>query len=105
MKLMRETWIMAAICVFDLIGTLWLMHHHLAGEANPVMKAYLAKGEIYFVGVKLFWTFVPLALLEVVARCTGMWVRPYLRTGIIAYIGMHVVNFLAFAYANVRLHS
>ena len=103
MKLMRETWIMAGICIFDLVGTLWLMHLHLALEANPLMRMFLAKGLIWFIGIKLFWTVVPLGLLEAVARTSGDWVRPYLRTGIVAYIGLHVVNFLVFAATNMRL--
>jgi hypothetical protein len=91
-KLMRETWILAAICLLDLVLTLWLIDAGHAKEANPVMQAALGMGVMWFVAVKCAYTFGPLTLLEMVGRRHTIVVRRYLRLGIGVYLAMHVAS-------------
>jgi hypothetical protein len=91
-NVLRETRIMAAICLVDMVLTLWLIQAGLAAEANPLMRDLLAQGVIWFIGFKCLFTFGPLYLLERVAQRHGPVVQQYLRLGIMAYLGMHILN-------------
>jgi hypothetical protein len=92
MKLMRETWIMAAVCLLDMVLTLWLIHAGYAKEANPVMQAALSMGIAWFIAVKCAYTFGPLTLLEIVGRRHTVIVRRYLRLGIGIYLTLHLAS-------------
>jgi hypothetical protein len=62
MRPSRETLIVAAICVLDLLSTLFLVQHRDASEGNAVMNFYLQLGIAPFVGVKCL-LFVPALLI------------------------------------------
>jgi hypothetical protein len=93
-KLMRETYWMAAISIVDLILTLWLINRGLATEANPLMQNLLNMGVGWFIGFKCLCTFGPLAALELIQRKHGDMVRRYLRLGILAYMSSHIGNII-----------
>jgi hypothetical protein len=95
LKLMRETYVMGAVCLLDLILTLWLIQTGRAVEGNPVMQAALGMGIFYFILVKCVYTFAPLGLLEMVGRRYTDLVRRYLRLGIAIYVCMHLASILA----------
>ena len=92
MKIMRETRVMAVICLLDLILTIFLLRAGLAREANPIMLAMLNMGLLWFIAFKCAYTLGPLALLEMVGRRYPNVVQRYLRLGITVYVGFHVVN-------------
>ena len=101
---MRETWIMAALCMIDLVWTLWVIGAKLAVEANPVMLALLQHGVGWFIAFKCAYTFGPLILLEMVRRRHQDVVRRYLRFGIVLYAGSHAAS-LFYAFCAIPLLS
>lgn len=92
MRPMRETYVLAAICLLDLLLTLWLIARGHAVEANPLMQAALSMGVAWFVSVKLLYTLGPLTALEIVGRRHTLLVRRYLRLGIGLYLGLHIAS-------------
>lgn len=92
MRIARESWIITAICIADLITTLWFVGIHGAGEANPIMRFFLLQGVIAFILAKCLLFVGPLVILEW-ARCQRpVFVRSMLRVAIAGYIGMYGVG-------------
>lgn len=87
----RESWIIAAICVADLVSTLIFVHHHGAKEGNPLMDFYLQKGVIPFILAKCTMFVLPIAIIEWARRHNPAFVRRMARFAIAAYIGLYVV--------------
>jgi len=87
----RESWIIAAICVADLVSTLIFVHHHGAREGNPLMDFYLQKGVIPFIVAKCTMFMLPIAIIEWARRHNPDFVRRMARFAIAAYIGLYVV--------------
>src|SRR5512142_1409053 len=82
MKLSRETAVILAICLADLLTTIWLVRCHGAVEANPLMRPFLDHGLFTFVLAKSFFCLAPLAVLEWARRQHPVFVQTALRTGI-----------------------
>ena len=89
MRIMRETWLMAAICIADLTTTLWFVGRFGAAEGNPLMKYYLELGTLPFVLAKLTLFLVPLAILEWARQRNPRFVTGMLRVGIVLYLGSY----------------
>jgi hypothetical protein len=87
----RESWIIAAICVADLVSTLIFVHHHGAREGNPLMDFYLQKGVIPFILAKCTMFLFPIVIIEWARRHNPDFVRRMARFAIAAYIGLYVV--------------
>lgn len=87
----RESWIIAAICVADLVSTLIFVHHHGAREGNPLMDFYLQKGVVPFVLAKCTMFLLPIAIIEWARRHNPDFVRRMARFAIAAYVGLYVV--------------
>lgn len=87
----RESWIIAAICVADLVSTLIFVHHHGAREGNPLMDFYLQKGVVPFILAKCTMFLLPIAIIEWARRHNPDFVRRMARFAIAAYIGLYVV--------------
>ncbi|MCS6829336.1 MAG: DUF5658 family protein [Armatimonadota bacterium] len=87
----RESWIIAVICVADLVSTLIFVHHHGAREGNPLMDFYLQKGVIPFILAKCTMFLFPIAIIEWARRHNPDFVRRMARFAIAAYIGLYVV--------------
>ena len=89
MRLSRETALIAAICVADLISTIWLVHVHGAEEANPLMNGFLQHGVGAFILAKSLFCLGPLALIEWARRHRPAFCRRALRAGIALYVGFY----------------
>jgi hypothetical protein len=99
-KISRESLLLAAICITDMILTATLVQFKLAAEQNPLMAACLGKGIGIFIIVKML-TFVPfIALAEYYRRHNPAFVRTATRCAIFLYLSVYAtvlirVNFLA----------
>jgi hypothetical protein len=86
MRPSRETLIVAALCLMDLLSTLFLVHHRQASEGNFVMDYYLQQGTAAFVGAKCV-LFVPALLIaEWYRRRNPRLVIKTLRLVIVLYV-------------------
>src|ERR1043166_1808012 len=89
MKLSRESALIIAICVADLVTTLWFVRGHGAQEANPLMRLFLEQGIIAFILAKCAFCVGPLALIEWARKQHPFFVTCALRTGILLYLGFY----------------
>ncbi|MDE2127302.1 MAG: hypothetical protein KGJ62_12000 [Armatimonadetes bacterium] len=92
-----ESYILVALCLFDLISTLWLIALGHGAEANPVMGFYVRAGLPVFAAMKLLLVFAPVVALEVLRRRRPRFIRLMLRVGIAAYafcygFGIYQIN-------------
>lgn len=54
-----ESLVLLAVCLGDMLSTLYWVHGGAATEANPLMAHWLERGDAHFVAVKLL-SFIPL---------------------------------------------
>ncbi len=94
MRLLRESLILIAIGLADLLFTLRLLAGKTAEEGNPVMAYYLRHGILAFVIVKLVLLFMPIFVAEWSRRYKPLFVKWMLRGAIAAYLGSYVVGFV-----------
>jgi hypothetical protein len=95
MKLMRESLVLIAIGIADLISTLILLSNKGNLEGNPLMSFYLQFGIGVFVIVKLGLLFLPVFVAEWSKLHSPKFVRWMLRGAITLYLGSYVVLFIA----------
>ncbi len=89
MRIARETWLLAAICIADLTTTIWFVTKHGAAEGNPLMNFYLAQGILAFIFAKFALFVGPLVILEWARRHHPRFVTHMLRLGIALYLGFY----------------
>ncbi len=94
MKLTRESMILIALCVVDLVSTLILLRTNAAREGNPLMAFYLRYGVGTFVLMKLTLIFLPVFVAEWSKQYRPRFVRTMLRAAIVTYAAMYLVLFL-----------
>lgn len=99
LTLMRESWILIAICLTDLLVTLGVLADPRVREGNPLMRYYLDFGVGAFVAVKLVLVVMPIFIAEYSKRYRPAFVKSMLRLAIFAYLGAYV---LLFAGVNLR---
>jgi hypothetical protein len=84
-----EVLLLFTVCLLDTISSAVLFHHHLAVEANPVLRPFAEAGVAPFVGAKLL-TFLPaLVVCELLRRRKPAFVLPLVRFGAVAYLGIY----------------
>lgn len=88
-----ETMIIAVICLADLLVTGLLVGSGQFIEGNPIMNFYLEKGLALFVGVKLYFVIIPLAIAEWYRRRNPALVRGLLRATMYAYLAVYGIGF------------
>ena len=89
MRPSRESLIVAALCLLDLISTIYLVKHHHAQEGNVVMEFYLQQGISAFIGAKCL-LFVPaLVIAEWYRRRNARLVIRTLRLVIVLYLAFY----------------
>jgi hypothetical protein len=89
MRPSRETLIVAAICLLDLVSTLFLVQTQQASEGNAVMNYYLEQGVGAFIAAKCL-LFVPaLIIAEWYRRRNPRLVIRTLRVVIVLYLGFY----------------
>ena len=91
-KISRESYLLAALCLLDLIVTVYLLNTGVAIEANPILRYYLAAGILSFVAGKLLLSIVPLVVLEILREKRPRFIRNALRTGIALYAFFYCVG-------------
>ena len=94
MTLTKESMVLIALCIVDLISTLFLLRTNGACEGNPLMSYYLRYGIGTFVLVKLTLIFLPVFIAEWSKQYRPRFVRFMLRAAILTYVGMYLVLFL-----------
>ena len=94
MRISRESWLLAGICVADLASTIWLVARHGAAEGNPIMRFYLEQGVGVFVLAKMLFFLGPLVILEWARRERPRFVHGMLRLGIVLYVGSYGLGVL-----------
>lgn len=92
MRLARETWLLLAIGLLDLLSTVWLIHLGIAGEANPMMDWYLQSGGLWvFCVVKAVLLVCPLMILEWARRVHPSLGQRALRFALAGYLLLYCV--------------
>jgi hypothetical protein len=89
MTLARQTWILVALCVADLVSTIAFVERLEAAEANPLMGFFLAQGVVMFVLAKMLFSAGPLALLEWVRKRRPQLALRALNLTIGLYLGLY----------------
>ncbi len=93
MKLAKESWILAAIGIADLLTTIIFIQYRGAQEANPLFQRYWQMGVTVFILAKLACLIGPLMILEWARRRNPRFVSYALRTAIAGYILFYGVGF------------
>jgi hypothetical protein len=94
MKIARETWIIAAIGIADLMTTIVFIRNHGAQEANPLFRHYWEMGIPAFIMAKLVCLAGPLLVLEWARRSNPRFVSRALRTAIVGYLSFYIVGYM-----------
>ena len=105
MKLAKETWIIAAIAMADLVTTIIFIKHHGAQEANPVFSHYWNMGILPFILAKSICVIAPLFVLEWARRRNPRFVSWALRTAIVGYVGLYCMGFMKLNAEPARAES
>jgi|GEM_PF-1516116 len=90
----KESYILLAICLVDLLITLWLVSTHRATEGNPIMAFYLKQGLGTLITVKLIFVLLPLFIAEWGRIYRPEFVRHILRLAILLYAGIFALAFV-----------
>ena len=99
MKLAKETWVILAIGLADLITTILFIKHHGAQEANPIFKWYWEMGIAAFVCAKMALLVGPLSILEWARHRSPKFVSMALRSAIAGYVLMYGVGYYRLNHA------
>ena len=90
----RESYVLLAACLLDLVLTIWLVSTQRASEGNPLMAFYLKQGWGMLILVKLTLVVLPLFIAEWGRTHRPQFVRRVLRLAIAAYIGIYALAFV-----------
>ena len=92
MKIAKESWIILAIGLADLITTIIFIRHHGAEEANPIFRRYWEMGLVVFIAARFALLIGPLSVLEWARKRNPVFVSWALRSAIVAYLGMYGIG-------------
>ena len=93
-EISRESIIILAVCMLDLLSTVWLLSAGLATEANPLMAHLLDRSLALFCGVKMGTVFCLIALTEWYRKQHPIFVRSVMRFAIAGYLALYTVLLL-----------
>ncbi|MDI6827536.1 MAG: DUF5658 family protein [Armatimonadota bacterium] len=82
----KESYILLAICLIDLMLTIWLVSTQRATEGNPLMAFYLKRGWDSLIIVKTLLVVLPLFIAEWGRIHRPKFVKYVLRFAIVAYL-------------------
>ncbi len=94
MKIAKESLVIAAIGVADLVTTIVFIKHHGAQEANPLFRHYWEMGLAAFIIAKLICLLGPLLVLEWARKRNPRFVAGALRTAIVGYLGFYIAGYM-----------
>lgn len=90
-RVCAETLILSAICLTDMLLTLYFVLAGLAVEQNPIMAACINRSPVVFVLVKLL-SFAPFVVaVELYRRKNPSFARTVCRWAIVAYLTVFTV--------------
>jgi hypothetical protein len=89
MRLSKESWVIAAIGLADLIATIVFIERHGAHEANPIFRILWDLGPLAFIGAKILFLAGPIAILEWARRHNPQFVLRASQAVIVAYIACY----------------
>ena len=94
MRIARETWIISALGLADLISTIVFIQNNGAQEANPIFQHYWQMGLPNFILAKVVLMACPLMILEWARRHKPRLARHALRTVIVGYVMLYGIGFV-----------
>lgn len=94
LNLAMETCILLAICLVDLVSTIWLVSTDRALEGNPIMAFYLQHSLCALVLAKVMIAGFAFFVVEWGRRRRPQFVRGLLRLAILAYISVYALGCL-----------
>lgn len=95
MVILRETGVLAAICLADLMWTIWVVATGAAVEANPILRFYLERGGLVcFTAAKILLFAGPLLALELLRLRRPEFTRRMMRGAIVVYLLFYAVGVL-----------
>ncbi|HLK56614.1 MAG TPA: DUF5658 family protein [Chthonomonadaceae bacterium] len=94
MKIAKESWVIMAIGLADLITTIIFIQNHGAEEANPLFRRYWEMGLMAFIFAKLALLVGPLWVLEWARKRNPAFVSWALRSAIAGYLIMYGIGFI-----------
>ncbi|HZO91445.1 MAG TPA: DUF5658 family protein [Chthonomonadaceae bacterium] len=94
MRISRESWIIAAIGLADLVTTIIFINRHGAQEANPLFRHVWAMGPAAFVLAKVACIVGPLCVLEWARRHRPRFVRWASQAVIVAYLMLYGIGYM-----------
>jgi hypothetical protein len=94
MRILSESLILAALCMLDMLVTVWLVQRGSAIEGNPILRFYLELSLGTFIGVKILLSIGPLIVLERLRHRRPQLVQRLLRVGIVLYLVVYCVGVL-----------
>lgn len=90
LRVCPEVLLIAVICTLDMLTTAYWLQHHMATEANPLLRLQAEHGLFTFCAAKLL-SFVPaLAAAEWYSRRRPDFIRPLLRLTASLYLTIYV---------------
>lgn len=90
-RVSTDSLILAAICLIDMVSTLFLVLRGWAVEQNPLMAVCLKQGPMVFVLVKLA-SFIPfIVAVELYRRKDAAFARLACRSAIVLYVLIFIV--------------
>lgn len=92
MKIAKESWIIAAIGLADLVTTIIFIRYYGAQEANPLFRDFWRMGLPAFILAKALCVVGPLTLLEWARRREPGFVCWALRLAIVGYVGAYGIG-------------
>ncbi|MCS6949500.1 MAG: DUF5658 family protein [Armatimonadota bacterium] len=105
MRLARETWLLLAIGLLDLLTTVWFIHQGIAWEANPMMGWYLQRGGLWmFCAAKVVLIVCPLAILEWARRVRPKMGLLALRIALTGYLLLYPMLVWSVNESYIRRH-
>ncbi len=94
MKIARESWVIGAIGIADLVTTVVFIQHNGAQEANPLFRHYWEMGLTAFIIAKMVCLLGPLLILEWARKSSPRFVSLALRGAIAGYVLLYGVGFV-----------
>jgi len=92
--LAKESYVILAICLLDLVLTGWLIDTKRATEGNPIMSFYLSNGIGMMIAAKMVLIAMPLFVAEWARRYRPRFVHRALRLAIAIYISLYILAFV-----------
>jgi hypothetical protein len=92
--LAKESYVLLAICLVDMLFTGWLIHTRRGIEGNPLMSFYLQSGWPVLIAIKLTLMACPILIAEWARRIHPVFVHRALRFAIVAYLSMYAIAFV-----------